>query len=307
MRISPLLFIALMTAASSCQKDNNPTDESGPNLNFQFKFAPNQVRLNNLGQISNIPQGHAAQTPDFHRLSVHYIELAPTALTQLGSGAILYKAPETTAGGENAIDFNKADVAGENEVFTKISLKNVPPGTYQWVRASVAYQNYDIRFNINNVPVIGDLNDQQGTVASFLGFNTYITDIKPRERMLAVNDDKKQGFWVFETALTAPYNTYDQLYSGQAPAGATTVVNPLGPENPVPPGSCVITGQFAQPLVVTGQETGDITVTLSFSINKSFEWVDSNGNGKLDFYADQSAPAEQIVDMGLRGLVPSWQ
>ncbi|HNM24466.1 MAG TPA: hypothetical protein PKL15_03510, partial [Saprospiraceae bacterium] len=119
--------------------------------------------------------------------------------------------------------------------------------------------------------------------------------------------DKKQGFWVFETALTAPYNAYDQLYSGQAPAGATTVVNPLGPANPVPPGSCVITGQFAQPLVVTGQETEDITVTLSFSINKSFEWVDANGNGQLDIYADQSAAAEQIVDMGLRGLVPSWE
>ncbi|MCC7506886.1 MAG: hypothetical protein IT259_16390 [Saprospiraceae bacterium] len=307
MRISLLLFTALLITATSCQKDNNPAGEDGPGLNFQFKFDPDQIRLNNLGQPSAIPQGHAAQTPDFHQLSVHYIELAPTALTQLGAGAILYKAPETAAGGENAIDFDKAAVAGENQVFTKISLKNVPPGTYQWVRASVAYQSYDIRFNINNVPVVGDLTDQRGTVASFLGFNTYISSIKPRERSLTVNDDKKQGFWVFETALTAPYNAYDQLYSGQAPAGATTVVNPLGPANPVPPGSCVITGQFAQPLVVTGQETEDITVTLSFSINKSFEWVDANGNGQLDFYADQSAAAEQIVDMGLRGLVPSWE
>ncbi|HNE29428.1 MAG TPA: hypothetical protein PLW66_09680, partial [Saprospiraceae bacterium] len=34
---------------------------------------------------------------------------------------------------------------------------------------------------------------------------------------------------------------------------------------------------------------------------------DRNGNGQLDFYADQSAAAEQIVDMGLRGLVPSWE
>lgn len=58
---------------------------------------------------------------------------------------------------------------------------------------------------------------------------------------------------------------------------------------------------------MTGNETGDITVTLSFSINKSFEWVDDNGNGQLDMYADGVTPAEKIVDMGLRGLIPSWQ
>ncbi len=306
MQKNTLLFpLAVLLLVAACKKDDNPASDA--QLNFQFKFDPTQARLNNLGQPAALPQGHAAQTPDLHQLSVHYIELAPTALTQLGHGAILYKAPETTAGGDNAIDFSKALVADENTIFTKISLKNVPPGTYEWVRASVAYQNYDVAFNIRNIPVVGDLLNQHGTVASFLGFNTYITSIKPRERSLSVNDDKKQGFWVFETALTPPFNAYDQLYSGEAPAGATTVVNPLGPSNPVPPGSCVITGQFAQPLVVTGNEPKDITVTLSFSIQQSFEWIDTNGNGQLDFYADQGAPSEQIVDMGLRGLIPEWE
>ena len=122
-----------------------------------------------------------------------------------------------------------------------------------------------------------------------------------------MNDDKKQGFWAFETNLTAPYNTYNQLYSGEAPAGATTVVNPLFATSPIPAGSCVVTGKFATPLVVTGNETSDITVKLSFSINQSFEWVDDNGNGQLDFYGDGVTPAEKIVDMGLRGLIPTWQ
>lgn len=295
----PLLFLTLF----SCKKESDSTG----NLKFQFRFDATQQRLNNIGQPSAIPAGNAAQTPEFREMSVHYVELAPNALTALGAGAILYHAEETTLGGENAVNFDKAAKAGQNQVFTTVSLKNVPPGTYEWVRASVTYQNYDVRFNINNLPIIGNLTNQKGTVASFVGFNTYLTTVKPREKTLAVNDDKKQGFWAFETQLSEPYSAYNQIYSGEAPAGATTVVNPLFASSPIPAGSCVVTGKFAQPLVVTGNETEDILVTLSFSVNKSFEWQDTNANGQLDFYGDGTTPPEKIVDMGLRGLVPGWE
>jgi hypothetical protein len=301
MRFQYLLF-ALPLLFANCKKD-----DSAVNLQFQFKFDATQERLNNIGLPAPIPAGHAAQTPDFQQMSVHYIELAPNALTALGTGAIVYHAEETDNGGATAVDFDKAAKADENEVFAKINLKDVPPGTYEWVRASVTYQNYDVTFNINDVPIAGDLLNQKGTVASFVGFNTYINSVKPREKTLPVNDDKKQGFWAFETNLTPPYNTYNEIYSGEAPAGSTTVVNPLFASSPIPAGSCVVTGKFAQPLVVTGNETGDVTVTLSFSINQSFEWVDTNGNGQLDLYGDGVTPAEQIVDMGLRGLIPSWK
>lgn len=300
----PFFLLLLPIFFANCKKDDSG---AAANLQFQFKFDASQERLNNIGLPAAIPAGHAAQTPVFSQMSVHYIELAPNALTALGQGAIVYHAEETGKGGEAAVDFDKAAKAGENEIFAKISLKNLPPGTYEWVRASVTYQNYEIKFNINDVPVVGDLLQQKGTVASFVGFNTYISSVKPREKTLPVNDDKKQGFWAFETNLISPYNTYNQIYSGEAPAGATTVVNPLFASSPIPAGSCVVTGKFAQPLVVTGDETQDVTVTLSFSVNKSFEWIDTNGNGQLDFYADGATPAEQIVDMGLRGLIPSWQ
>ncbi|HPI08315.1 MAG TPA: hypothetical protein PLM41_18105 [Saprospiraceae bacterium] len=298
-----LLLPILILTLFSCKKENNSTG----NLQFQFRFDATQQRLNNIGQPSTIPAGNAAQTPEFREMSVHYVELAPNALTALGAGAIVYHAEETTLGGENAVNFDKAAKAGQNQVFTTVSLKNVPPGTYEWVRASVTYQNYDVRFNINNLPIIGNLTNQKGTVASFVGFNTYLTTVKPREKTLAVNDDKKQGFWAFETQLSDPYSAYNQIYSGEAPAGATTVVNPLFASSPVPAGSCVVTGKFAQPLVVTGNETEDILVTLSFSVNKSFEWQDTNSNGQLDFYGDGTTPPEKIVDMGLRGLVPRWE
>lgn len=298
-----LLYPVVLLFLFACKKENT----SDTNLQFQFRFDAAQARLNNIGQTAAIPAGNAAQTPEFRELSVHYIELAPNAFTALGGGAIVYHAEETNQGGETAVNFDKAAKAGENQVFTKISLKNVPAGTYEWVRASVTYQNYDVTFNINGLPVIGNLPNQKGTVASFVGFNTYLTTVKPREKTLPVNDDKKQGFWAFETQLSAPYQTYNQVYSGEAPAGATTVVNPLFASSPVPAGSCVVTGRFAQPLVVTGNETEDILVTLSFSVNNSFEWQDTNGNGQLDFYGDGVTPAEKIVDMGLRGLIPEWE
>ncbi|HND90017.1 MAG TPA: hypothetical protein PK971_16910, partial [Saprospiraceae bacterium] len=241
----PILLLPLLLIA--CKKDSDGSSDA--QLKFQFRFDPNQQRLNNLGLPATLPAGHAALTPSFRSMSVHYIELAPNALTALGKGAIVYHAPETSKGGETAVDFDQAAKAGADQVFAKISLRDLPPGTYEWVRASVTYQQYDVTFNINKLPLIGDLKQQKGTVASFVGFNTYITSVTPRTKTLSVNDDKKQGFWVFETDLTPPYDAYNQLSSGEAPAGATTVVNPLFSTSPIPPGSCVVTGKFAQPLV----------------------------------------------------------
>jgi len=287
-----LFFLLLL----GCVKDK---PEEAPALDFVVRFEASQPRLNNIGQPANIPAGNAAQTPQFRDMSIHYIELAPNGFTPLGRGAVVYHAPEVTQGGAAAVDFDRAARAGHGQSMVKVNLKNVPPGTYEWVRASVTYQNYDVVFNIRNMPVVGDLPNQTASVASFVGFNTYIREVKPKDRVLVVNGSRKQGFWVLEH----PFG----LLQGQAPEGATTVVNPLFASSPIPPGSCVVTGKFAQPLTITGAEKNDVVVTLSFSINKSFEWVDQNGNGQLDVYADGVTPPEAIVDMGLRGLIPSWK
>lgn len=87
-----LFLFAGLFLFSQCKKEVSTSDA---NLQFKFKFDPNQVRLNNIGQTASIPAGHAAQTPEFHEMSVHYIELAPSALTLLGAGAIVYKGAET--------------------------------------------------------------------------------------------------------------------------------------------------------------------------------------------------------------------
>ncbi|HRF27729.1 MAG TPA: hypothetical protein PKW54_10325, partial [Ferruginibacter sp.] len=126
------LAMASMSALLfSCSKQDIQPNTSEPKLIFKFKFDSTQVRLNNIGQPSSIPAGHAAQSPVFRSMSAHYLELAPTALTALGSGKVLYHAPEVNTGGANAIDFSQSNFAGNGETFLSVPIRDISPGTYE--------------------------------------------------------------------------------------------------------------------------------------------------------------------------------
>ena len=280
------IVLGVIFSIFSCEDlDDTPTE---PMLIVKFKFDPTQERLNNLGLPTALAAGHGAQSPVFNTISSHYVELAPDATTQLGFGTVLYHAPETTLGGANAIDFSQSKIVAEGESFLEIPLKKIVSGNYQWLRVSLSYQNYQI-----NVRSSGQ--DYQGTLASFVGFNTYIGSHSIGNTFFQVDGNRAQGYWAF--ALNdLPYST-----SGQAPANATTVPNPIAATSPIPAGSCVVTGKFATPLAITGYEKKNIVVTVSLSTNNSFEWIDLNNDGKYE-----PAAGETVVDMGLRGLVPSY-
>jgi hypothetical protein len=280
--ISMMMLFSLSASVfmTGCDKEN-----SNPLLKFKFKLDPEQVRLNNFGQPTEVPQGNAAQTPVFHSISSHYIELAQDENTPLGEGVIIYKGEETETGGDPAIDFSKSIVVSEGEIFFSIPLKDVPPGSYKYLRVSLSYQNYDVVVLVNGI-------DFPGTLASFVGYNTYITTFTINEKEKTINANKRQGYWAFETAQT--------VFDGQAPEGATTVPNPIAATSPIPAGSCVVTGEFANPLTISGSAEDDITVIMSLSINHSFEWKEVNADGRF-----QPAIGEKVVDMGLRGLIPS--
>lgn len=297
MKFSGALLIAVISSLSfvGCKKDDGqevpsptPPAATGPKLVFKFQFDENQVRLDNLGNPSTIPAGHAAQTPVFHKIGAHYLEMTNGPLVPLGGGEILYTAPETNAGGANAIDFSQEIIVSEGETFYEIPLSQITPDTYEWMRVSLAYQNYDIDFRYQTL-------DLTGRLASFVGFNTYIGSYTIQSSSIEVNGNRLQGYWGLEVAT--PFGVTTQ--SGQSPAGSTTVPNPLSATSPIPAGSCVVTGAFAQPLVITGNETEDIVITLSLSSNQSFEWQDGNGNGIFE-----PGLPEAVVDMGLRGLIP---
>ena len=282
------LFLLALTVliALSCSSNNDDccANPEVPNLVIKFKFDPNQERLDNVGQPSTIPTGNAAQSPSVSRMSANYIEFSPDAFLLLGEGEVIFRGEETTDGGDNAIDFQKAIFAGNSETFLTVPLSTISPGNYNWVRVSLAYQEGEIEFLLNNA-------DNIGTVASFVGYNTYITSFDLNGSTIDVNGNRLQGFWAFEAL---GFST-----QGQAPEGAVTVPNPLFDTSPIPQGSCVVTGKFENGLTISGNETNNVVVTLSFSINNSFEWTEVNADGKFD-----PSAGETLVDMGLRGLIP---
>jgi len=300
--MKPIIFfiLTIVTVFSACTKDDKPVNTANAQLIFKFKFDSTQTRLNNVGTPSAMPAGNAGQSPVFNKMSAHYIELTPTMWTALGSGAVLYRATETSAGGTNAIDFEKAALAGNNEVFYQVPIKDITPGNYEWLRLSLAYQNFDIKFYVDTV-INGITIKQQfpGTGAGFIGFNTYIKSFIIKNQSTAVNANKKQGFWGFETTVSFGGTNFPYLTTGQAPEGSTTVVNPLFATSPIPAGSCVVTAPFNPgKLSITGAETKDIVVEISLSTNKSFEWKEVVQDGLWE-----PAKGEQVVDMGIRGMV----
>ncbi|MBL7952947.1 MAG: hypothetical protein JNM62_14655 [Flavobacteriales bacterium] len=297
LRSFALLGLAATLLIASCKKDDDEPaapgsggGDAGPRLIMKFKFDSTQVRLNNIGLPAAVPAGHGAQSPVFNRMSAHYVEFAPAALTPLGGGDVVYRAPETTIGGDNAIDHDLCLEVPQGGEFLNIPLGDLSPGTYEWLRVSLSYQNYDIRFG-----ALGTV--YHGTVASFLGFNTYISSYQVHDSTVVVNDDKLQGYWAFEV-INPPIPVPVTL--GQAPG--TTVVNPLFATSPIPAGSCVVTAAFPTALTVTGSETEDVVIEVALSTNNSFEWAETDGDNLYE-----PIDGEIVQDMGIRGMIPTVQ
>lgn len=294
----------VVTGATCPPKTSYTSDTvSGPRIIFKFKFDSTQVRLNNLGQPSTFAAGNAAQSPKFNSISQHYIELAGDT-DPVGKGTVVYVGTETTAGGEKAIDYCSSTITSENVIFFSKAISEITPGSYKWLRVSLAYQNADILYKADAIPgnKIGT-----GTIASFIGFNTYVksyelngTAYEPSSSTGGIGNHK-QGYWAFETTVLGSKYFKD----GQAPEGSTTVPNPLFATSPIPAGSCLVTGQFVDstkstaPLVISGTETEDIIITVSLSTNNSFEWVEVVADGYF-----QPEKGENLVDMGVRGMIP---
>ncbi len=286
---------------ASCKKDDDTvvpttaptTTQSGPSLIFKFYFDSTLARLDNFGNPASIPAGNSGQSPKFNQLSFHSLELAPDSNTAVGFGELVYKGAETTAGGSNAVNFDQAIFTTDGAIAYSKPISQITAGTYKWMRSSLAYQNYDINFLSNGLHLTG-------TLSSFVGFNNYITNYTVNTQSVTVNGNKLQGYWGFETTVLG--TTY--LSEGQS--AGTTVPNPIASSSPITPGSCVVTGDFPTPLTITGNETSDITINIALSTNNSFEWRDINGDGFFE-PSDGINPGDTVVDMGLRGLFPSWQ
>ena len=268
--------LALLTLGSC-----NP--ESEGDLVFTFHFDEQGERLNNLGEAEPLPEGHAGQNPRFRGISAHYVELMASPYTPVGDGLILYQGAETSLGGASAIDFREAVVVGQGEEFARIPLKGLTSGEYPYFRISLSYQNFDVDLKAENGETYPT------TLASFVGYNTYIDSYTLNEETIAVNGNKLQGYWGLEILGTT--------LEGQTPEGATTVPNPFWATAPIPQGSCIVTGAFDRPLTFVEDMDEDVVLEVHITTNNSFEWVDVIPDGVWEPSAD-----ENVVDMGTRGI-----
>jgi len=282
-----LKFLSIAGLASILFTSCGDTPTPVPKVIFKFKFDSTQVRLDNVGSPSIMPANHRGQSPSFNKMSCHYIELAPNMFTALGTGSILYIADTAATG---AINFNSSVKVGEGETFFSMPIKDIPEGTYEWLRVSLAYQNYNINYKIGPPAVPFDYYGT-GTLASFIGYRTYITSYNINTQSITVNGDRLQGYWGFESAGTTT--------TGQAPPGFTTVPNPIFATSPIPAGSCVVTAAFSEPLHISHSATSDITIEVSLSTNNSFEWVEHGANNLYE-----PLNGDTVVDMGIRGMIP---
>jgi hypothetical protein len=328
-----VLSLFALAAFTSCKKDtksssSTTTPPAAPQLKFMFKFDSTQIRLNDSGNVAVLPSTHRAQCPHFNGMSVHHIEMAQTNTTAVGFGVVLYTTPTntnvppitvwnashtTSQTYTDAIIFNDETIVGNGAQFFSIPLSQVTAGTYPYLRVSVAYQNYTINYGIlagsYSTYTLTSPYYTTGTISSFIGYNTYINSYTIKTQNVSINGAKQQGYWGFESSYVSGGVTYTTtVNTGQSPEGATTVVNPLFASSAVPPGSCLVTGQFVnptgaiEPLTITGHETSDIVVTVSMSTNKSFEWKHNPTNP-----ADNNIyplNGDTVVNMGVRGMKP---
>lgn len=284
-----LLALSLIACKKEEAKEVTPVSTEAPKLVFRLKLDPNQERTDNLGNPATVPANHGAQNPNYNAFSIHYIELAQNAYTQLEDGEVCYIGAQTTVGGADAIDYDKAVRVNNGEILAEIPIADVKADTYEWIRVSVSYQNADIEFRANGI-------DATATLACFLGFNTYITEHVIKTQTETVNSNKLQGYWALEVH---PNSVIQNPIVNTGEAGQITVPNPLATTSPIPPGSCVLTGDFDQDLVITGNETEDVIVDVSFSTNKSIEWYDAAQNNIFE-----PLDGDSLVDMGIRGVKP---
>ena len=303
--IFSLLIGVTLWSCSTEQSAGSPEPEVA-RLNITFIMDADAERLDNLGNPAAVPEGNAAQNPDFDILGVHFIGLYPDKFTPYDEGVTITSTATTGSGGELAIDFDSELFFNEEINTLSVPLSYVAAGSYEYIRASVGYQKYTIAYNLEGAETeipdwpegVDDNIDVDGIVASFLGYNTYIGNYVIKDQAVPVNGNKAQGYFGLETKGNIEGFVFAQVTQGEAPR--TTVPNPISETSPVPEGSCIVTGQFPSALVIPANATEDINIEVVISINNSFEWEDANGNGKYE-----PLLGENVVDMGTRGVFPS--
>jgi hypothetical protein len=300
-----LITLILCSFLTSCKDKNNAQ------VHFVIKFDPLQERLSANGMSTPIPAGRAVQTPNMNQIGVESLELVANNTTPVGKGLSVFQAAPRVNGSDVLTDFDQLKKVGDGATIVSIPFKKLAVGKYEYVRLAVAYQNFDILFSIQEVPFAGNFTDERGTFAVFLGKSNFIGSHTIASKSEKIDGVKPQGYWVFETKFPSAYVSLNRLFSGKVPDSTLTFVNPLYQTAALPVGSNFITARFDTPLSITGQENQDVTVVLTLSTNKSFEWDESilkNNKWDSNAQANTGQPSvERAVDVGFRGMKARYE
>lgn len=284
----PLFLLAACTGGTPESMDaaGSAGEESGadgPQLILILDVDETLPRLDNFGEPADeIPPGHAAQHPRFRTIGASWGELVPTAYTPLGGGTELFDTPRR----EEAHEYAALPKPSPGEVLVSVPFSALEPGSYEYLRLALAFQRYEVEGHAlyMGIDVTADVD-----IASFVDDELYIDRFDIGDTEVQVDAVKTQGYY-------AAWTQYTGVVQGQVPVGATTVPNPLDASSPIPVDSCVVTGVFDAPMVVTGDESEDRVVRITMSTNRSFEWQDLNDDGLWQPFD------EPVADMGLRGM-----
>ncbi len=279
----------------NCNKDDDPQ------IQVFWQQDPFQERLDNEGRVSPVSSSNLSLSPKLNSIAVEHIELLPSEPTRLFSGATLYSVNNKQTINDTTVSSDRLIFTPSDKPLSTSFLKPLQGKTFEWVCVWLAYQNFDVRFNLNNVPNIGTLTDESSTFSTFLAAKTFISRHKVITKEDIVNDFRLKGYWVFETNLRAAFAAYNGVYRGQLSPTTVTAVNPLSASVTTPRYSSVFIARLDKPITITGDEKKDINITLTFSTNQAFEWRDNNRNGRWDIDA-QNIHNEPIINFGLRGM-----
>jgi hypothetical protein len=314
-----LLLICLASFTPWSCNDDGGGSLFDPFLRLRVNFDTQGERFDANGELAEVPEGRAAYTPEMRELRISSIELVPDENTPVGQGVMLYEAATRVVFGEEITELDQTISTAGGIVANRFNFQDIPAGTYPYVRvglASAKYQlNYDLHYHVKDstdtdsippdftVPV--ELTQLSGGMA-VLYSDAWVNTLTPFNITLDINQQKRQGYYAFETSFTSSFELGNNVYVDSLFNTIPTLPNPISATAPTPESSGIITGVFDTPLEVTGQESEDVLVDLTFSTNQAFEWVDPNNDGRWDVWI-LAETWERISDFGLRSLEASWE
>ncbi|MCX6208781.1 MAG: hypothetical protein NTZ59_04600 [Bacteroidetes bacterium] len=329
-RLACIALLALVFA--SCTKGTNERY-----LILKIKFDPTEERLDDSGLVvTNFPSGVGKLTPKYNSIAAQYIELSSDSTTPYGAGTPLFplfkSISHTDTSGHIAVDYGSLEMVGDGEAVLSIPLSSVKPGTYQFLRFSIAAQNFDIPYKLDTTIsnfIYNGINYPGGyfsglynaTIATFSSDSTYFKDgysIKYYLNNNVKDAIKRQGYWGFETNIGTNSIYYPAAVTTATQQEASSV-NVLYRKSPTPSSFSVFTAAVngikyskngmtpptiaPMPLTITGTETESIVIECALFTKNSFEWND-NFSGDNQWNNPFPFPKESIIDMGIRGMKP---